>query len=52
MKVKIYSGSSRVDLENAINDFLSGVTIEIIDIKFTSCTESFDVMIVYKEKGE
>lgn len=47
MKVKIFCDSNNDALEKAINKFIE--THEVIDIKFASTHNSFDIMILYKE---
>ncbi len=54
MKVKVFDESHELDLENSINDFLSG-DVELIDIKYqvaiTVCGEDqiycFSALIIY-----
>lgn len=48
MKVAFFTNSSGKDLEKKVNEFLS-TCIEIVDIKFAACKESFDVMVIYKD---
>jgi hypothetical protein len=56
MKVKIFDESHEKDLEKAVNDFLSTLVGEVIDIKFQVGVSvfseeqiyCFSVMIVYQ----
>ncbi len=56
MKVKIFDESHEKDLEASVNEFLSGLTSELIDIKYnvaiSTCGEEqiycFSAMIVYE----
>lgn len=56
MKVKIFDCDHEKDLEQKVNDFLSDLTNEVVDIKFQVSTSMFSeeqiycfsAMIVYK----
>lgn len=56
MKVKIFDESHEKDLEASINEFLSGLETDLIDIKYnvaiSTCGEEqiycFSAMIVYE----
>ncbi len=56
MKVKIFDESHEKDLEASVNEFLSGLESDIIDIKYnvaiSTCGEEqiycFSAMIVYE----
>jgi len=47
MKVKVFDESHEKDLEEAINNFLSGGEKEIIDIKFSVSTSLFSEEQIY-----
>ncbi len=57
MKVKIFDMEDEVDLENAVNEFLSSLEGEVIDIKYQLSmgifseeqVYCFSAMIVYYE---
>lgn len=56
MKVRVFDESHEKDLENSVNDFLSGLDSDLIDIKYSvaiaTCGEEqiycFTAMIVYE----
>ncbi|MBE6161667.1 MAG: sporulation protein Cse60 [Firmicutes bacterium] len=60
MKVKIFDEECEKDLEESINDFISEINCDIIDIKYevaiATCGEEqlycFSAMIVYTVKSE
>ena len=57
MKVKVIDEGHEKDLENAINEFLSEITGEVIDIKYQVALSvfseeqiyCFSAMIIYKK---
>lgn len=57
MKVKLFDESHEKDLEEKINEFLSGLESEVIDIKFSVSTSifsedqvyCFSAMVMYKK---
>jgi len=57
MKVKLFDESHEKDLEEKINEFLSGLEGEVIDIKFSVSTSifsedqvyCFSAMVMYKK---
>ena len=57
MKVKLFDDSHEKDLEEKINEFLSGLEGEVIDIKFSVSTSifsedqvyCFSAMVMYKK---
>jgi len=56
MKVKIFDENHEKDLENSVNEFLSELEQEVIDIKFNVSTSifseeqiyCFSAMVIYK----
>lgn len=59
MKVKIFDDEDETDLQEDINDFISGNDIEVIDIKYQvgvgifseEQVFCFSAMIIYTEKN-
>ena len=57
MKVKIFDENHELDLEQDINDFLSNIDADIIDIKYQTAISVFEeeqiycfsAMIIYSE---
>ncbi len=47
MKVKIFDESHEKDLETQVNQFLSEITGEIIDIKFSTAISMFGEEQIY-----
>lgn len=57
MKVKIFSNYCEPDLEDKINKFLSDSNVKMINIEFTSTTNTnddtlFSVLITYQDLNE
>lgn len=58
MKVKVFDENHEKDLENSVNEFLAGDSLEVIDIKYqVSIAISgddqiycFTAMVIYNEK--
>lgn len=50
MKVKLFCDSNMQALENLVNEFIA--EHDIADIKFSSSTKFFDIMILYNDKDE
>jgi len=56
MKVKVFDENHEKDLENSVNEFLSELEQEVIDIKFNVSTSifseeqiyCFSAMVIYK----
>jgi len=47
MKVKIFDENHEKDLENSINEFLSNVDIDVIDIKYQVSVSVFSEEQIY-----
>ena len=51
LKVKIINASFPSSLESEVNNWLSRNSVEVVDIKYTSCGDSsiyrFSAMIIY-----
>lgn len=47
-QIKLFSGSSIYDVQSAVNEFIK--TVAVHDIKFSTCEQSIDVMVIYHAK--
>lgn len=50
MKVKTLSALSEKGLDKKVNEYLSNLSAEIVDIKFSASTFAVYAMMVYKER--
>ena len=46
-KVKIFTSKFRSELETEVNEFFS--SHEVVDVKFSICSNDFSVLIIYLE---
>ena len=51
MKVKCFEDVSVDLLEERINKFFGENNIILIDVKYSSCRESYSAMIIYRENN-
>lgn len=51
-KVKVFSGINYIEVETAVNEFISNSNFEVMDIKFCNADEFFQMLVIYKDHTE